>query len=173
MVGRATGEELRKYGIIADLVPEKFTGEGLAEALIAAGVAGRRVVIPRALKARDELPSLLTNAGAEVIIAPVYQNVPPRGRKEQLREELAAGEIDMVTFTSSSTVTNFLTMVDAASPEELQQLMHGVEIATIGPITAKTVADSGLAVEVQPEHYTIPDMVKAIVAHYRPAGDTT
>ena len=172
VVGRATGEELRKYGIIADLVPEKFTGEGLAEALIAAGVAGSRIVMPRALKARDELPSLLTKAGAEVIIAPVYQNVPPQGRKEQLREELAAGEIDMVTFTSSSTVTNFLTMVDAASPGELQQLMAGVEIATIGPITAKTVTDSGLAVGVQPEHYTIPDMVKAIVAHYRPAGDT-
>ncbi|MHB8791581.1 MAG: uroporphyrinogen-III C-methyltransferase [Desulfobulbaceae bacterium] len=171
VVGRATGEELQRYGITADLVPEKFTGEGLAEALIAAGVAGSRIVMPRAVAARDALPSMLTEAGAEVIIAPVYQNVPPRGRKEQLREELAAGGIDMVTFTSSSTVTNFLTMVDAASPEELQQLMAGVEIATIGPITARTVQESGLTVGVQPEHYTIPDMVQAIVAHYCRPGD--
>jgi uroporphyrinogen III methyltransferase/synthase len=171
VVGRATGDELRKYGITADLLPEKFTSEGLAEALIAAGVAKKRIVLPRALAARDVLPEMLTAAGAEVVIAPVYQNVPPQGRKEQLREELAAGEIDMVTFTSSSTVTNFLTMVDAASPGELKQLMAGVEIATIGPITAKTVADSGLTVAVQPEHFTIPDMVQAIVAHYRRPGE--
>jgi uroporphyrinogen III methyltransferase/synthase len=171
VVGRATGDELRRYGITADLLPEKFTSEGLTEALIAAGVAKKRIVVPRALAARDVLPEMLTAAGAEVVIAPVYQNVPPQGRKEQLREELAAGEIDMVTFTSSSTVTNFLTMVDAASPEELKQLMAGVEIATIGPITAKTVADSGLTVGVQPEQFTIPDMVQAIVAYYRNPGD--
>ncbi|MFZ5798210.1 MAG: uroporphyrinogen-III synthase, partial [Thermodesulfobacteriota bacterium] len=171
VVGRATGVELQRYGITADLVPEMFTGEGLAAALIASGVAGKRIVMPRALVARDVLPSLLTEAGAEVIIAPVYQNVPPRGRKEQLREELAAGGIDMVTFTSSSTVTNFLTMVDAASPEELRELMAGVEIATIGPVTAKTVAESGLTVGVQPERYTIPDLVQAIVAHYHGSGE--
>jgi len=171
VVGRATGDELQRYGITADLMPEQFTGEGLAEALIAAGVDRKRIVIPRALAARDVLAEMLAAAGAEVVIAPVYQNVPLQGRKEQLREELAAGGINMVTFTSSSTVTNFLAMVDAASPEELQQLMAGVTIATIGPITAKTVADSGLTVSVQPEQFTIPDMVQAIVDHYRVPGD--
>lgn len=167
VVGRATGEELLKYGIRADLVPEKFTGEGLAEALVAAGVKGRRILIPRALVAGDILPDTLQAAGAEVVIAPVYQNVPPQGRKDQLREELEEKKIDMVTFTSSSTVTNFLTMVDARSEEELQQLMDGVTIAAIGPVTSKTVAESGLHVGVQPERYTIPDMVNTIVDHYR------
>lgn len=167
VVGRATGDELLKYGIKVDLIPEKFTGEGLAEALIAEGVKESRILLPRAVKAHDVLPEMLKEAGAEVIVAPVYQNVPPRGRKDQLREELEEKGVDMVTFTSSSTVTNFLTMVDAASNEELNRLLGGAAIAAIGPITAKTVRDSKLNVDVQPEQYTIPDMVNAIVDHYR------
>jgi uroporphyrinogen III methyltransferase/synthase len=166
-VGRSTGEELRKYGIKADLLPEEFTGEGLAEALIATGVREKRIVIPRALVAREVLPEKLREAGAEVVVAPVYRNVPPQGRKERLREQLGAGKIDMVTFTSSSTVTNFLTMVDAASETELHELLDKVAIAAIGPITAKTVEEKGLKVAVQPETYTIADMVNAIVDHYR------
>jgi uroporphyrinogen III methyltransferase/synthase len=170
VVGRATGEELQKYGVTVDLIPEIFTGEGLAEALIDAGVEGKRILLPRAVKAREILPKMLTEAGAEVIIAPVYQNVPPQGRKEELRSELEDKEIDMVTFTSSSTVTNFLTMVDPESDEELQKLFENVDLAAIGPITAKTAEDNKLNVHVQPEQYTIPDMVNAIVDHYRPAG---
>lgn len=167
VVGRATGDELLKYGIKVDLLPEKFTGEGLAEALIAKGVKGSKILLPRAVKARDVLPEMLTKEGAEVIIAPVYQNVPPQGRKDQLREELEEKNVDMVTFTSSSTVTNFLTMVDAGSEEELHSLLGDVAIAAIGPITSKTVEDNTLAVQVQPEQYTIPDMVNAIVDHYQ------
>ena len=169
VVGRATGEELLKYGIKVDLIPETFTGEGLAEALIAKGVEGSRILLPRAVKAHNILPDMLDKAGAEVIIAPVYQNVPPQGRKEELRIELEEKKIDMVTFTSSSTVTNFLTMVDAGSEEELRELLDGVDLAAIGPITAKTIEDNRLKVHVQPEQYTIPDMVNAIVDHYRKA----
>lgn len=166
VVGRATALALLEYGIKADLIPEEFTGEGLAASLIAAGVKGSRVLIPRALKARDVLPQLLAQEGAEVVVAPVYRNVPPKGRQEALREELREGGIDMVTFTSSSTVSNFLTMVDAQSEEELRRLLGGVRIAVIGPITARTVEENGLRVDVQPEEFTIPDMVNAIVDYY-------
>jgi uroporphyrinogen III methyltransferase/synthase len=167
VVGKATGEELLKYGVKADLVPEKFTGEGLAEALINTGVDGSRIILPRALVARDVLPEMLKEAGAEVIIAPVYQNVPPKGRKEQLRQELEENNVDMVTFTSSSTATNFLTMVDATSEDDLHRLLDNIQVAAIGPITSKTIEDSGLKVDVQPKLYTITDMVNAIVDHYR------
>lgn len=72
----------------------------------------------------------------------------------------------MVTFTSSSTVRNFLTMVDAKDQEELERLMEGVRIAAIGPITAKTIANSGLKVDIQPEKYTIESMVREIIEYY-------
>ncbi|ADW18712.1 uroporphyrinogen-III C-methyltransferase; uroporphyrinogen-III synthase [Desulfobulbus propionicus DSM 2032] len=167
VVGKATAEELKKYGLKADLIPDKFTGEGLAKALVETEVNGSRILLPRALKASDLLPETLIDAGAEVTIAPVYQNVPPQGRKEELRDQLESGSIDLITFTSSSTVTNFLAMLDAGSDEELHRLMDAVRIAAIGPITAETVREHGLRVDIQPERYTIDDMVHAIVAAYR------
>ena len=100
-------------------------------------------------------------------VVPVYQNVPPVGRKEELREQLESGEVDLVTFTSSSTVTNFLTMLDARDQEELHRLLAGVAIAAIGPVTAATLAEHGLQADIQPRRYTITDMVQAIVAQYR------
>ena len=139
----------------------------MAKALVETEVNGSRILLPRALKASDLLPETLIDAGAEVTIAPVYQNVPPQGRKEELRDQLESGSIDLITFTSSSTVTNFLAMLDAGSDEELHRLMDAVRIAAIGPITAETVREHGLRVDIQPERYTIDDMVHAIVAAYR------
>lgn len=170
VVGRATAEELRKYGIKPDLLPEKFTGEGLAEALLRTEVQGNRILLPRALRANEILPEMLADAGAQVTIAPVYRNVPPPGPKEELRDQLLEGSIDVLTFTSSSTVTNFLTLIDAANEEELHRLLDRVTIAAIGPITAETIREYGLSVDIQPERYTISDMVQAIVAHYRTAA---
>jgi uroporphyrinogen III methyltransferase/synthase len=167
VVGKSTADILLEYGINADLIPPTFTSEGLAESLLDQGVEGRNILIPRALKAREVLPETLRGAGAQVTVAPVYKNVPPQGRKDALRDELEAGRVDMVTFTSSSTVRNFLTMVDAANQEELNQLFQGVKIAAIGPITAKTVTDNGLTVDVQPEVYTIPEMIRAIIDFYQ------
>lgn len=167
VVGRTTAEELLKYGLKADLIPENYTGEGLAHSLLAEGVNGSRILLPRALKAGEILPDTLMENGAHVTVAPVYRNVPPKGRKDELREQLVNGEIDLLTFTSSSTVTNFLTMVDAKSEEELHQLLNKVTIAAIGPVTAKTILESGLKVDIQPERYTIADMVASIVSFYR------
>ena len=165
-VGRATADFLLHYGIVADLIPATYTAEGMAESLLDFGVEGRNVLIPRALKAREFLPETLRGAGARVTVAPVYQNVPPQGSKEELRAELESGKVNMVTFTSSSTVINFLAMIDATTPEELKGLLKGVTIAAIGPVTAKTIIDNGLRVDVQPETFTIPDMVDAIVHYY-------
>lgn len=171
VVGKSTADTLLEYGITADLVPGTFTSEGLAESLLDQGVEGRNILIPRAETAREILPETLRGAGAQVTVAPVYKNVPPQGRKDALRDELEAGRVDMVTFTSSSTVRNFLTMVDAADRDELNALLGGVKIAAIGPITAKTVTDNGLSVDVQPEMHSIPEMIQAIIEFYR--QDTT
>ncbi|MEN8191124.1 MAG: uroporphyrinogen-III C-methyltransferase, partial [Thermodesulfobacteriota bacterium] len=165
-VGRATADLLMEYGVRADLLPEVFTGEGLAEALLDQGIEGRNILIPRAEKARQILPEMLRGAGAQVTITPVYRNVAPEGRREKLRDELESGTVDMVTFTSSSTVRNFLSMVGAESNSELKRLMHEVRIAAIGPITAKTVTDNGLHVDIMPESHTIADMIHAIVEYH-------
>ena len=170
VVGKSTADFLLNYGLNADLIPSTFTGEGLAEALLDQGIEGRNILIPRALQARQILPETLRGAGAQVTVAPVYQNCPAESDKESLREELLHGEVQMITFTSSSTVRNFLAMIDAENQKELQQLLAGVKIAAIGPITAKTVTDNGLRVDVQPKEYTIEGLIEAIVEYYR--GDS-
>lgn len=169
-VGKSTADLLLSYGINADLIPSVFTGEGLAESLLDLGVEGRNILIPRAQHAREILPETLRGAGAQVTVAPVYQNCPAEGDKESLREKLAEGTIDMVTFTSSSTVRNFLNMLDAEDMDELKSLMNGVKIVAIGPITGKTVTDNGLKVDIQPESHTIPAMIDAIVSYYQGSG---
>ena len=169
-VGRVTAEALAGRGIKADLLPEEFTGDGLAETLISEGVTGLHILIPRALKAREILPERLSDAGAEVTVAPVYQNVLPKSSageqlKYDLHQALEEKSVDMLTFTSSSTVKNFVTLLDL-NPDELQKLMSGVAVATIGPITAKTAENYGLKPDVQPAEYTIPGLVESIVTFF-------
>lgn len=166
VVGKSTADLLHTYGLNADLIPPTFTGEGLGRSLLDQGVEGRNVLLPRALQAREILPEILRGAGARVTVAPVYKNVLPEGRKEDLREELESGTVDMITFTSSSTVRNFLSMLEPKDEQELTDLLKDVKIAAIGPITAKTVTDNGLTVDLQPESYTISDMVDAVVNYY-------
>ena len=170
-VGRVTAEALAGWGIRADLLPEEFTGDGLAQTLIAGGVKNLRILIPRALKARETLPETLTAAGAEVTVAPVYQNVLPTNNagekiQDELRRALQEKSVDMVTFTSSSTVKNFARLLDINTADAMQEIMSGVAVATIGPITAKTAAQLGLHVDVQPSAYTIPDLVDSIVDYF-------
>jgi len=169
VVGKSTADLLLSYGVNADLIPPTFTGEGLAESLLDQGIEGRNILVPRAKEGREILPEMLRGGGAQVMVTPVYKNVPPQGRKDELRAELEGGQVDLVTFTSSSTVRNFLTMVDASEQEELLRLMDGVKIAAIGPITAKTVTDSGLQVDIQPESYTIAAMVQSIIDYFQPS----
>lgn len=166
VVGRATAEALAAYGLRPDIVPDEFTGEELAASLLRQGVQGSKVLIPRALKAREELPGKLAAAGAAVTVLPIYRNVAPAGRNDALRSEFAEKNIDLVTFTSSSTVSNFFKMLGAESPAALKSLLNGVLVAAIGPITAKTAEEGGLTVQIQPAVHTIPELIKSIEAHF-------
>ncbi len=176
-VGKITAEALAAKGIRADLLPEEFTGDSLAESLVAAGVENRRVLLPRALKARETLPETLAGAGAHVTVAPVYQNTLPSSSagekiREELRQALQEKKVDMVTFTSSSTVKNFIRLLDLDTPGEAEKFLSGVGVAVIGPITAITAEQSGLHVDVQPAEYTIPGLVDSIIMYFsgRAAG---
>ncbi|MBU0674611.1 MAG: uroporphyrinogen-III C-methyltransferase [Proteobacteria bacterium] len=165
VVGTTTAKILLGYGIKADLLPEEFTGEGLAQAMLEKGVTGKKILIPRALEAREILPKKLQEAGAEVTVAPVYKNIMPEGFDE-VRKALEDKEIDLISFTSSSTVKNFLELLSIKDESEFKTLLDGVKVAVIGPITAKTARNGGLTVDIEPEEYTIPAMVRAIQQYY-------
>lgn len=164
-IGPRTADELHRHGLRADLVPAEFQAEGVLEALKAHPLRGRRVLIPRAEVAREILPEQLREMGAEVLVAPVYRTVRPEAAFEALQQALRAGEIDMLTFTSSSTVRNFVELF--SDQAAMQQATARVAIACIGPITAGTAQDCGLHVTVQAAENTVPALAEAIVAHYR------
>ncbi|MBF0527563.1 MAG: uroporphyrinogen-III C-methyltransferase [Deltaproteobacteria bacterium] len=163
-IGPATAAELTKMRLKPDVVPPEYRAEAVVTALKSYPLAGSRILIPRALEAREVLPEELSAAGAQVTVVPVYQTVKPsRDTSDEMKKRLLAGEVDMVTFTSSSTVTNF---VDCFDPRDWPTLMTGVTVAAIGPITAKTAAKHGLIVRISPLDYTIPALIKAIIEHY-------
>lgn len=159
-VGSETAAAIEARGLLVDVVPDEFRAEAVAEAMIAAGVRGARVLLPRAAVAREILPVALRAAGAEVDDVPAYETVTAGGDAGELRQWLADG-VDLVTFTSSSTVRNFVARLGADGTG----LLAGVRAACIGPITAGTARDVGLEVVVQPSTYTIAAFTEAIVGY--------
>lgn len=114
-IGSSTAKALMCLGIIPDLVPKKFVAEGMMEALWDAGLSAKsRVLLPRALVARDLLPREFEAAGIDHLDAPAYETVPATGKADQIIKMLQSGELDYLTFTSSSTVDNFVAAIKAA-----------------------------------------------------------
>jgi len=101
--------------------------------------------------------------GAEVDVVEAYRTVKPKGGARRLRELLAKGEVDVVTFTSSSTISHFVALLKR---EELERLLDGVIIACIGPITSETAKRWGMEVQIEPREYTIPGLAKAIADYF-------
>lgn len=165
-IGPATAAELAERGIVADLVPGEFRAEAVADLLIEAGLTdGDWVLVPRALEARDVLPRMLRACGARVDVVPVYRTVPPsRASAEPALASLIAGEADAVTFTSSSTVRNFVGLVRDVAPNPVE-VLERLDFYSIGPITTTTARDESLRIAAQAEAYTIDGLVEAIVKH--------
>jgi len=154
-VGPATAEALRERFLEPDLVAETFTGEALAVALTrSCSLEGRRVLLARADIAGETLPTALRAAGAEVDDLAVYRTVPPKSLPVAATEALDEGRVDWITFTSSSTVSNFLTL---AGP-----LDESTRLASIGPVTTRALADHGLTATVEADPHTIDRLADAI-----------
>jgi uroporphyrinogen III methyltransferase/synthase len=162
-IGPATAEALERHAIVPDLVPAVYQAEGVIEALEAQPLEGARILVPRAEVARDLLPLELERRGARVDVVPVYRTVRAVSDAALLRQLLQDRKIDLLTFTSSSTVTSF---VEGCGATDLKALLDGVKIACIGPITARTAEQLGLTVDITPPQYTIPALVTAIVDYY-------
>lgn len=158
-IGPATGEAAEEIGLHPTVIPDEYVAEAVVEALDReTELEGTRVLLPRAAIARSALPEGLKARGARVEVVEAYRTVPAAGDAPELSRLLEAGEVDLVTFTASSTVRNFhRAMGDAGG--------LSVPVAAIGPITAATARDLGYDVVVVAEEYTIPGLVDAVLAH--------
>ncbi|MFC1822701.1 uroporphyrinogen-III C-methyltransferase [Thermodesulfobacteriota bacterium] len=165
-IGPKTAQSIVLRGIKPDLVPDEYRAEAIVERFKQWETKGLKILLPRAAQARDVLPVELVNMGAFVDEVPVYRTVKPDNDKGRVRQLLESGEMDMVTFTSSSTVTNFVGMF-GGQREQLQLWMEKVAIACIGPITAETAQEKGFQVSTMPPEYTIESLVQAIVHYFK------
>ena len=158
-IGQETADSLANHGLSPELVTSEYTAEGLANALGDWEMRGVRVLVPRAEIARDALPSLLANRGAEVEILPVYRGVCPVDSGPALLRLFDGEGVDVITFTSSSTVDNF---VRAFPEDRLPAILGDAEIACMGPVTADTARKLGLEVAIVAREYTTHGLVQAI-----------
>lgn len=167
-IGPATSACLREYGVKADTVPDTFRGEALADAVLAHHdhhMHGLSVLLPRAEVARDALPDMLRKGGAKVDVVPTYRSLPlDESDVAPLRTALENGEVDVVTVTSPSTVTN---LVEALG-EDAQALLAKTTLASIGPITTAAAEQLGLRVDVTATSYTLPGLIEALEEHFGP-----
>jgi uroporphyrinogen III methyltransferase/synthase len=162
-IGPATADALAEHGVRPDLVPGEYRAEGLLERLRGVITPADRVLLPRAAQTRDVLVTGLRRLGAQVTEVPAYATRRADAGAARLREALAAGAIDAVTFTSSSTARNFAEMF---TEEERRSWLGRVTVASIGPITAATATEYGLTTAVMPGEYTIPALARALAEHF-------
>ncbi len=162
-IGPATAKQLKKEGIRVNFIPKEFIAEAILHGFKKMGIEGKRILLARAKEARDVLPQGLRKMGTEVDIVEVYRTIKPRGGARRLRRLLEGKKIDMITFTSSSTVTHFVELLKGT---DLKKILKDLAIACIGPITAQTATERGIKVHLQPEQYTIPSLTKAIADYF-------
>jgi uroporphyrinogen III methyltransferase/synthase len=161
-IGPVTAIQLARHGVHADLVPERFLAEGVVEALSERGIMGQRVLWPRARGARRALVVGLERLGAAVDELPLYSAAVPKEVDAEAMSRLRAGEVDIVTFASSSAVRNLVRMLgDDKTPLEKPL------IACIGPVTAATARRLGLRVDVEAPEHTIEGLLAALRTHFK------
>ena len=164
-IGPKTAQAVRDKGINPDLVPAEYRAEAVVEAFKTQELERVRILLPRAAEAREVLPEQLTKMGAVVDVVEAYRTVRPDREKNDLVDMFEKGEIDMVTFTSSSTVKNFMEMFEDQG-ELFKKGLKGVAVACIGPITARTAEEKGLSVSLFPSEYTIEALTGEIVTFF-------
>jgi len=162
-IGPATAEALAEHGVRVELVPAEYRAEALVEGLRRVVGPGDRVLLPRAKETRDVLVVELRRLGVAVTEVPAYQTRRVEEGVVRLREALASGSVDAVTFTSSSTARNF---AEQFSDDERSAWRGRIAVASIGPITAATAAEYGLSTDVMPSEYTIPALARALADYF-------
>ncbi len=158
-IGPATKRAIEQRGCRVDVVPKEYIAESVVSSL-RHRVKGKRVLLVRAKVARDVIPRELRKAGAQVDVVEAYETVAPQSSRTRLRSALAnpRRRPQVVTFTSSSTVRNFVTLLGSRSAS-----LEGIRLASIGPVTSSMLRERGLRVDIKAKQFTIPGLVEAIV----------
>lgn len=161
-IGPATASILARLGIRVDLVPDEFISEGVLAALSAKDMKGKRVLLPRAEVARDVIPKGLANLGATVDVVTAYRTVNSGRKKEELKALIREGKVHVITFTSPSTVINFMDIMG-----DDYKIPASIKIACIGPVTVTAAGKLGIRVDIVQETYTVAGMIEAIKEKFR------
>lgn len=158
-IGPATRERIESLGLKVDVVPSRYIAESVVESL-RDRVEGKRVLLARAKVARDVIPRELRRLGAKVDVVEAYETVVPRSSRQALQKLMSDTETrpHIVTFTSSSTVRNFVALLSGRRRPQ----MNGVRFASIGPVTSATMRELGVPVDIEASSYTIPGLIEAI-----------
>src|SRR5579862_7761846 len=161
-IGPATRKAIEQRGAKVDVVPKEYVAESVVRSL-KAKVKGKRVLLVRAKVARDVIPRELRRAGAHVDVVEAYETVIPTASRTRLQTALRKPEKrpHVVTFTSSSTVKNFVALLGKQTPQ-----LKGILMASIGPVTSATLRENGFAVDIAAQEFTIPGLVHVIARHY-------
>jgi uroporphyrinogen III methyltransferase / synthase len=162
-IGPKTAAAIKQFHLRVDVVPKKFQAESVIESLEKEGITGKRFLLPRAEKARDVLPKEITKRGGHIDVVTVYRTGTGEGNIQEVRELFRKRLVDVITFTSSSTVKNF---VEILADKNISTMIKGAVVASIGPITADTAASLGITTDIMPKNYTIPGLVKAISEYF-------
>jgi uroporphyrinogen III methyltransferase / synthase len=169
-IGPGTAERLARHGLKVDLVPPEYRAEAVVEALRATGgLEGKTILLPRADVAREMLAEELRKSGARVTEVVAYRTVPvdiARDNEPDIYRMLLDRKVDVLTFTSASTVRNFVRLYGT---EPVADLLQPVAIASIGPVTAEAAQQCGIRTTIMPAEYTISGLVRAIVEHFEKA----
>jgi len=178
-IGPATKKALEERGMIVDVVPKEYVAESVVRSL-KGRVKGKRVLLVRAKVARDVIPRELRRAGAHVDVVEAYETVVPTSSRAGLRAVFANAKRrpHVITFTSSSTVRNFVSLLGTTDGKKFRAtdrsriasgrgVLNGVRMASIGPVTSATLRECKFVVDIEAAEFTIPGLVKAIASAFR------
>ncbi|RDU36288.1 uroporphyrinogen-III synthase [Neobacillus piezotolerans] len=162
VIGERTGLFLKERGFETDFIPSKYVAEVFAEEFIAHINKGCRVLIPKGNLAREHIANMLRKHGSIADEIVVYETYLPEESKQKLNEMLSKGELDILMFTSPSTVDHF---IEATGEKGLKELAARCVVACIGPVTEKRLKSLGIPVHASPDQYTVEDMVNSTLEY--------
>lgn len=162
-IGPVTKERLKNYGIISDILPETYRAESVIDAFSTVEIKDKKILLPRARQARTILPEELIKMGAQVDDIAAYETILNTDGKKDLISLLENNGIDAITFTSSSTVSNFMSLLES---KDIKKLLENVVIASIGPITSDTAKSFDIEPDIEAKEFTIQGLVNSLMAYY-------